>query len=162
MSGTTVNDAVDFVLRTVPKHIDGNNRDELENTVRAMVGLGRYILAEGTGDRTLASMYQKVREKFCACYPHRHYPSTYEALRTAIQFPDEIVHYSPAHKFGLSKTRLKRYKERYAQYMRTRDIQCRECMHTKPGTDFSDGRLVGRRKRRVCKACIEGARPNPV
>lgn len=158
MSDTSDTDtAVEIILeRACPKHIEGGMREELKGLLRAMISICQFLLENGTGDKEMTDLYEKVRDKFCALYPRHLYPSLHEYLRTAIQSPDEIVHHSPAHKFGMSKTRLKRHKAQYAQYMRTCEFQCRQCCETKSGTEYSDRRLVGRRKRRVCNDCIEG------
>ena len=151
------NTSVEIILeKTCPKHLDNKNLCELTSVLRAMVGLGRYLVDEGTGDHEITIMYRKVCDKFCAHYPRHLYRSLHELLRVAIQFPDEITHYSPAHKFGMSKNRLKKHPKQFALYMRTCEFQCQRCHETKSGSEYSDRRLVGRRKRRVCNDCDNG------
>lgn len=151
--------SVNTILNTTcPKHIDGDNLVGLNDLLSAVVGLGRYILKHGTGDSEKYTMYEKSREKFCAYYPRHLYESMHEMVSVSIQFPSQLILYDASRQFGMGKNQLKRYPKKHAQYMRTQKLVCKRCLETIPGTAFSDGRLIGKRARQICKQCVEEKR----
>ena len=137
-----------------PKYESIRSIAELRTQLVTLVGLGRYVLNNGTSNACIFDMYRDCREKFCAYYPRHSYETLHEMVCVSIQFPFEVVRYDATRQFGMSKNQLKKYPKKYAQYMRTREFMCPTCSEIKPGTDFSDGRLIGRPKRRICKTCV--------
>ena len=148
------NNVKTILATTCPKHITGNNLANLKNQLKAVIATGKYILEYGTEDRKMYDMYEKCREKFCKYYPRHLYQSMHELVCIAIQTPSDLVHYDASRQFGLSKNKLKTYPKKYVQYMQTLEFRCSKCSVTKSGTEFSDGRLIGRNSRRICKSCI--------
>jgi hypothetical protein len=143
-----------LILReNCPSHIAGKNLDELTAQMKAVIGLGRMVDAEGTNDRMIYELYTELLGKFNAYFPELHYKRIHYLVRTARDYPDQMVLYDVTKKFGMSMTKLKKHKMLYIRYMRTQKIKCPKCLHTKRGTAFSDQRIVGRKRNRICDTC---------